>query len=44
MLIVNIKFYIGGKLPVFIGPIELNKKSIVEDVVAHILTLYRKNK
>lgn len=38
------KFYIGGKLPVSIGPVELSKKNLVRDVIKHVLTLYRKNK
>jgi len=39
-----VTFYIGGKLPAAIGPIELNKNFFVKDVIKYILTLYRKNK
>lgn len=43
-LLVSIKFYIGGKSPVFLGPIDLSKQFLVKDVIGYILTLYRNNK
>lgn len=44
MLVVSTKFYIGGKHPVFVGPLDISMKSQVQDVIAYVLTLYRKNK
>ena len=43
-LCIDIKFYIGGKLPLSIGPITLSKEHLVKDVIKHVLTLYRRNK
>jgi len=40
----SIKFYLGGKLPVSIGPIVLSRVYPVKDVIRHVLTLYRKDK
>lgn len=43
-LCISVKFYLGGKSPEFIGPVDLSRKHIVKDVIRHVLTLYRKNK
>lgn len=37
-------FFIGGKVPVSIGPVELSKNFKVKEVIKFVLTLYRKNK
>lgn len=43
-LLVHIKFFLGGKSPEYIGPVDLSKNHQVKDVIKHVLTLYRKNK
>lgn len=40
-LCISIKFWIGGKRPLLIGPCELSKRHKVLDVIKYILTLYR---
>jgi hypothetical protein len=41
-LCISIKFWIGGKKPLCVGPCELSRKHKVSDVIRHVLTLYRK--
>ena len=41
-LYVEFKIFIGGKEPVFVK-CELSRNYIVDDVIRHVLTLYRKS-
>lgn len=43
-LCTSVRFFIGGKLPVSIGPVDLSINFSVKDVIKYILTLYRKNR